>query len=146
MATNAGSDRATGAIGFGGDREEREEDATMKALGTFLRPEFINRVDEVVTFRSLDRTDFTAIARIMLDELVAALAEKSLVLHYTPAAAALIAERSFSQKYGARHMRRYIQRHVEDPIAEAVIADYAHRLTGITLSVSDGELKVTTQS
>ena len=146
MTTNAGSDRAMGAIGFGGDREEREEDATMKALGTFLRPEFINRVDEVVTFRSLDRTDFTAIARIMLDELVAALAEKSLALHYTPAAAALIAERSFSQKYGARHMRRYIQRHVEDPIAEAVIADYAHRLTGITLSVSDGELKVTTQS
>ncbi len=146
MTTNAGSDRATGAIGFGGDREEREDDATMKALSTFLRPEFINRVDEVVTFRSLDRTDFTAIARIMLDELVTALAEKSLTLHYTPAAAAHIAEKSFSQKYGARNMRRYIQRHVEDPIAEAVIADYAHRLTGITLSVSDGELKVTTQA
>ena len=95
----------------------------MKALQGFLRPEFINRVDEVVTFRSLDQSDFTHIARIMLNELVEALAEKSLTLRYTDAAAALIAEKSYSAKYGARNMRRYIQRNVEDAIAEAVIAD-----------------------
>ncbi len=142
MTTNAGSDRATGAIGFG-DGADREEDATMKALSVFLRPEFINRVDEVITFRSLTPTDFTAIARIMLDELAAALAEKSLEFRYTDPAAALVAERSYSRKYGARNMRRYIQRHVEDPIAEAVIADYTHALTRILLHVEDGELKVT---
>ncbi len=142
MTTNAGSDRATGAIGFSHSEADRMEDTTMKALSTFLRPEFINRVDEVITFRSLDRSDFTRIARIMLDELAAALAEKSLTLHYTEAAAALIAERSYSTKYGARHMRRYIQRHVEDPVAEAVIADYAHSLSQISLHVKDGELKV----
>ena len=142
MTTNAGSDRRTAAIGFG-DAESMEEDATMKALQGFLRPEFINRVDEVVTFRSLDRDDFTRIARIMLDELVEALAEKSLALRYTDAAASLIAERSYSARYGARNMRRYIQRHVEDAIAEAVIADYAHRLSHILVNVQDGEIKVT---
>ena len=143
MTTNAGSERQTGAIGFGGSEEDRVEDATMKALQGFLRPEFINRVDEVVTFRSLDKEDFTHIARIMLDELVEALAEKSLTLRYTDAAAALIAEKSYSAKYGARNMRRYIQRHVEDAIAEAVIADYTHNLTQILVNVKDGEVRVT---
>jgi len=142
MTTNAGSDRQTASIGFGAT-EDQAEDATMKALAAFLRPEFINRVDEVVTFRSLDKEDFTRIVRIMLGELTDALAEKSLTLKYTDAAAALIAERSFSAKFGARNMRRYIQRHVEDPIAEAVIADYAHTLSHVMVHVKDGELKVT---
>ena len=142
MTTNAGSDRQTASIGFG-NTEDMAEDATMKALSAFLRPEFINRVDEVVTFRSLDQTDFTRIVRIMLGELADALAEKSLHLKYTDAAAALIAEKSFSAKFGARNMRRYIQRHVEDPIAEAVIADYTHSLSQILVHVKDGELKVT---
>ncbi len=143
MTTNAGSDRAVGPIGFGDSEDARTEDATTRALSTFLRPEFINRVDEVITFRSLDRTDFVAIARIMLDELAAALSERALTLTYTDEAAALVAERSFSPKYGARHMRRYIQRQVEDPIAEAVIADYTHSLTKIHLHVEENELKVT---
>ena len=142
MTTNAGSDRQTASIGFG-VTEDQAEDATMKALSAFLRPEFINRVDEVVTFRALDKEDFTRIVRIMLGELTDALAEKSLTLKYTDAAAALIAERSFSAKFGARNMRRYIQRHVEDPIAEAVIADYAHTLSHVMVHVKDGELKVT---
>ena len=143
MTTNAGSDRQTGSIGFGGSEEDRVEDATMKALSSFLRPEFINRVDEVVTFRALDREDFTHIVRIMLNELADALAEKALTLRYTDEAAALIAERSYSVKFGARNMRRYIQRHVEDAIAEAVIADYTHNLTQILVHTEDGEIKVT---
>ena len=142
MTTNAGSDRQTASIGFG-HTDAQAEDATMKALSAFLRPEFLNRVDEVVTFRSLDQTDFTRIVRIMLGELADALADKSLHLKYTDAAAALIAEKSFSAKFGARNMRRYIQRHVEDPIAEAVIADYTHNLSQILVHVKDGELKVT---
>ncbi len=142
MTTNAGSDRVTGQIGFSASDEDREEDATHKALSTFLRPEFINRVDEIITFRALDRTDFTAIARIMLDELAEALADKSLTFRYTDEAAARVAEQSYSQKYGARNMRRYIQRHVEDPIAEAVIADYTHALSQIKLHIKNGELAV----
>ena len=143
MTTNAGSNRSTSSIGFGDDGDGRREDATMRALSDFLRPEFINRVDEVITFRSLDRTDFVAIARIMLDELKEALAEKALTFRYSDEAAALIAEQSYSPKFGARHMRRYIQRHVEDPLAEAVIADYTHSLSQILLHVTDGELSVT---
>ncbi|MBQ9150832.1 MAG: ATP-dependent Clp protease ATP-binding subunit, partial [Clostridia bacterium] len=108
MTTNAGSDRQTASIGFGGS-EDMAEDATMKALSAFLRPEFINRVDEIVTFRALDKDDFTRIVRIMLGELTDALAEKSLTLKYTDDAAAHIAEKSFSAKFGARNMRRYIQ-------------------------------------
>ena len=142
MTTNAGSDRQTASIGFGGS-EDMAEDATMKALSAFLRPEFINRVDEIVTFRALDQADFTRIVRIMLGELTEALAEKSLTLKYTDAAAALIAEKSFSAKFGARNMRRFIQRNVEDAIAEAVIADYTHSLSQILVHVKDGELKVT---
>ena len=142
MTTNAGSDRQTGSIGFGGSEDDRREDATMRALSGFLRPEFINRVDEVVTFRALDREDFTRIVRIMLNELAEALSEKALTLRYTDEAAALIAERSYSVKFGARNMRRYIQRHVEDAIAEAVIADYTHNLTQILVHVENGEIKV----
>ena len=144
MTTNAGSHNATSLIGFSTSEESRAEDTTTKALSTFLRPEFINRVDEVITFRALDRKDFVAIARIMLDELVDALAEKSLNLRYTDEAAAYIAEQSYSAKYGARNMRRYIQRHVEDPIAEAVIADYQHELSQIKLHIKNGRLTVTT--
>ncbi len=146
MTTNAGSDRSTALIGFGSAAEgdDRENDATEKALSGFLRPEFINRVDEIVTFRSLDRKDFVAIARIMLNELADALAEKNLNFRYTEDAAAYVAEQSFSQKYGARNMRRYIQRHVEDPIAEAVIADYEHALSQIKLHLKGGKLVVTT--
>ncbi len=143
MTTNAGSDRSTASIGFSDNGEGQDEDETMKALRGFLRPEFINRVDEVITFRSLDREDFTRIARIMLDELTAALAEKSLTFRYTDAAAAHIASESFSAKYGARNMRRYIQRHVEDPLAEAVIADYRHTLTQALLNMKNGKLTVT---
>ncbi len=144
MTTNAGSHNATSPIGFGEGERARAEEATERALSTFLRPEFINRVDEVITFRSLDRTDFVAIARIMLGELADALAEKSLTFRYTDEAAALVAEKSFSAKYGARNMRRYIQRHVEDPIAEAVIADYTHSLSQIKLHVKNGELSLIT--
>ena len=142
MTTNAGSEHRTASIGF--SEEEVDESATMKALKSFLRPEFINRVDEVITFRSLDRGDFAAIARIMLDELAGALAERSLHFTYTDEAAEKIAGESYSETYGARNMRRYIQRHVEDPLAEAVIADYTHTLTQVRLCVQDGALTVLT--
>ena len=142
MTSNAGSEGSVGGMGFGRTENDMVKERTMKALRGFLRPEFINRVDEIVTFRALDREDFTRIARIMLDELVAALAEKSLTLRYTDEAAALIAERSFSPKFGARNMRRYIQRHVEDAIAEAVIADYHHELSQILVHAEEGAIKV----
>ena len=142
MTTNAGSEHRTAKIGFSGTGEQ--DSATMKALEGFLRPEFINRVDEIITFRPLDRDDFTRIARIMLDELRDTLSERDMNFTYTDKAAALVAAESFSERFGARNMRRYIQRNVEDPIAEAVIADYKHTITQIKLSVRDGRLTVDT--
>ena len=142
MTTNAGSDRSGATVGFSSVTGDMEETTTMKALSAFLRPEFLNRVDEIITFRSLDQEDFARIARIMLDQLATALEEKQLVFSYTDEAARHIAEQSFSAKYGARNMRRYIQRHVEDPLAEAVISDYERTVKQIRLSVKDGALDI----
>ncbi len=138
MTTNAGSDRTSSAIGFFDDGKSLAESKTEKALSTFLRPEFINRVDEIITFRSLDEKDFARIAGIMLGDLAHALEEKDMHFTYTPAAAALIAEKSYSVKFGARNMRRYIQREVEDALAEKLLADQKHAITQIRLSVSGG--------
>ncbi|MBQ8339045.1 MAG: ATP-dependent Clp protease ATP-binding subunit [Clostridia bacterium] len=142
MTTNAGSDKAGTLVGFGSADGTMEDARTEKALSTFLRPEFLNRVDEVITFRSLDREDFKRIAAIMLGELQAALDERHISLRWTDAALALIAERSFSHKYGARNMRRYIQTHVEDVLAEKIIADYSRSITHVSVNVQDRELKI----
>ena len=108
----------------------------MAALSEFLRPEFINRVDEVITFRSLDREDFKKIAVIMLDELCAALRDRGYKVAYDDKAVAAVSENSFSEKYGARNMRRYIQTNIEDRIAEAVIAAKS-AVSLISVSASD---------
>ncbi len=142
MTTNAGSENASAVVGFSGDSRASVDSKTEKALSGFLRPEFINRVDEIITFRSLDKNDFAKIAKIMLSELAQALAEKNITFEFTPASAMHIAEKSFSEKYGARNMRRYIQKNVEDKLAEQIISDYGHNITRAKLSVSSGELVV----
>ena len=141
MTTNAGSDRSTATISFS-ESDGMNEDATMKALSGFLRPEFINRVDEIITFRSLDRKDFVSIARILLDELKEALAEQGVNFTYTDEAADFVAKESYSARFGARNMRRYIRRHVEDRLAEAIIADYQRAITQAKLLMKDDGLTV----
>ena len=122
MTTNAGSSNFTSPVGFSGSAETLAKDRTLKALSEFLRPEFINRVDEIITFRALDRDDFVKIAGIMTSEMTSLLADKGIKASFTDAAVAYIAEKSFSTKYGARNMRRFIQTEIEDKVAEAVIA------------------------
>lgn len=140
MTTNAGSDLVGSSAGFGETAGQLAQSHTEKALSGFLRPEFLNRVDEILTFRSLDETDFARIASIMLGELADALREKGLTLHYSEQATEWIARRSYSRKFGARNMRRFIQTHVEDPLAEKIIADYRHTISQISLNVcEDGE-------
>ena len=107
-----------------------------------MRPEFINRVDEIITFRQLDERDFVSIARIMLEELKTSLAEKSIALSYTDEALELIANESFSRKFGARNMRRYIQKEVEDRLAEKIIADYTHKYSVAKVVVEQGQINV----
>ena len=142
MTTNAGSDRSSALAGFSSDTQSVEEDRTQKALEGFLRPEFLNRVDEIITFRSLDENDFCEIVKIMLGELGMALEEKGIVLNYTESAAKLIAKESFSHKFGARNMRRYIQKNVEDRLAELMIADYKKSYTMAKIDSDGSELAV----
>ncbi len=142
MTTNAGSNRSSSIMGFSADDHSGAQTNTEKALAEFLRPEFINRVDEVITFRHLSENDFVRIADIMMGQLAGVLGERGFSLEWTQAAAALIAKESFSQKYGARNMRRYIQKHVEDALAECIVSDYLNHFTAATVSVHDGKIKV----
>ena len=142
MTTNAGSNRSSSIIGFSTEEQSGAQNNTEKALAEFLRPEFINRVDEVITFRHLNESDFVRIADIMLGQLASVLAERGFTLEWTQAAASLIAKESFSQKYGARNMRRYIQKHVEDMLAEHIVSDYQNQYTAATVSVRDGKIVV----
>ncbi|MBQ6614435.1 MAG: ATP-dependent Clp protease ATP-binding subunit [Clostridia bacterium] len=138
MTTNAGSDTSSAISGFATKEGNAASEKTEKALLSFLRPEFINRVDEVITFRSLDKDDFGRIATIMLNQLKGALAEKGIELSFTENAAKLVAEKSFSVKYGARNMRRFIQREIEDALAEKIISSYNNRVTSASVD-ADGE-------
>lgn len=142
MTTNAGSGKAASSLGFTASESEAEKGRIEKALLEFLRPEFINRVDEVIVFNSLSIKDFSSIVKIMLSDLASVLSDRNISFTYTDAAAHLIAEESYSVKYGARNMRRYIQRNVEDPIAEAIISDTCGTTSVIHLSVKDGKLSV----
>lgn len=142
MTTNAGSDRSSGVVGFSQDRGEQSRESTEKALSDFLRPEFLNRVDEVITFNRLTKDDFTKIAQIMLGQLASLLKERGITLMYTADAAALIAENSFSEKYGARNMRRYIQKNIEDRLAQMLIEDYDKHISTAKIFTRDSELAI----
>ena len=142
MTTNAGSDHAAATVGFATSEGTVDQDKTMKALSAFLRPEFINRVDEIITFRSLSEDDFGKIAAIMLDELKLALSEKNILFTYSQPAVEYIARKSYSHKFGARNMRRFICREVEDRIAERIVADYTRSIAGIALKYSKKEDKL----
>lgn len=142
MTTNAGSERSSGIVGFSSDRGEQSRESTEKALSDFLRPEFLNRVDEVITFNRLTNDDFSHIAQIMLGQLSSLLEERGITLMFTADAAELIAQRSFSEKYGARNMRRYIQKNVEDRLAQILIEDYDRHISTAKIFVRDGELTI----
>ncbi len=142
MTTNAGSDAASAVSGFAEQVGLAAKDKTEKALLGFLRPEFINRVDEIITFNSLTKENFEKIAGLMLEQLRDALAAKEVTLTYTDAAVKLIAEASYSVKFGARNMRRYIQTHVEDALAEKIIASYNAHIRIAKLDAKDGQLQI----
>ena len=142
MTTNAGSESASSVPGFAEKRELVAKDRTEKALSTFLRPEFINRIDEIITFRHLDRDDFVRIADIMLAKLCDHFAEKDIRLVYNDDVLSLIARESYSEKYGARNMRRYIERNIEDKLATVILDNYGRGISGISLTAPSGEIAV----
>lgn len=141
MTTNAGSsEKVAASVGFAGSSNMNSEAKTRKALEQFLRPEFINRVDEIIVFNSLNEQDFDGIARLMLNDLKKSLAERQIEFAFSDEAASLISKESYSPVYGARNMRRYIQKNVEDELAEKMLADYNRSFTKVDLIVKDEKL------
>ena len=116
----------------------------MKALQQFLRPEFINRVDEIVYFNKLTEENFLPIARLMLDELKESLKEKGLTFTYDDALVEYLVKKSYSATYGARNLRRTIQKEVEDTLASAIIDSYDSPITQIAATAEDGKVVLRT--
>ena len=138
MTSNAGSTEKTGETGFNKSAEQISENKMMKALGDFLRPEFLGRVDEIVAFKPLNEQSLCRIAGLMLDEYRQPMADKGLALEYTPAALEQLVKECGGVKFGARDLRRVIRKQVEDPLAERFVAG---TLTGtVKLDVQDGKL------
>ena len=142
MTSNAGSERKEGTVGFGHTVNEQNRDRAMKALGEFLRPEFLNRVDEVICFNRLDEQNFAGIARIMLSELQKSLEDKGLHFTWDEAVEEYLVKKSYSATYGARNLRRTIQKELEDVMAAQIIDSYEHPVTQIHASMEDGKLVV----
>ena len=122
LTTNAGSNTRTGTLGFGLSADDQSRERAQRALNEFLRPEFLNRLDEIVYFNHLTEENFRAIASLMLGEVRTAMAERGMTLHWTPAVVDYLVQKGYSETYGARNLRRTIQRDVEDAIASAVVA------------------------
>ena len=142
MTSNAGSDKAVGAVGFGKSGSEQGKERVMKALREFLRPEFINRVDEVIYFHQLTEDHFRDIARIMLDELKTSLSDKGFGFMYDDGVVDVLVKKSYSAAYGARNLRRCIQKELEDPMANLIIAAFEHPVTQLKATAEDGQIKL----
>ncbi len=143
MTTNAGSDRrGAGSVGFGGSAGDMDRERVMKALREFLRPEFINRVDEVIYFNRLTEENFKAIAVLMLEELRAGLAEKAMTFTWDDSVIDYLTRKSYSLEYGARNLRRTIQKDIEDKVAAELIENYARELTHVGVTAEGDNITV----
>ena len=144
MTSNAGSEGRVSSLGFGRSGEEQVKDKTMGALREFLRPEFINRVDEIITFQHLTREHFLGIADIMLAELVESLQGRGLTLTWEEDLRQHLVEKAFSTTYGARNLRRTIQQELEDPISEAIIDSFEKPISRIHVRIVEGKVALET--
>ncbi len=145
MTTNAGSSEGNSVAGFGESIQQNEQSRVMKALEGFLRPEFINRVDEIVVFNRLNTENFKAITKIMLGDLVTVLAEKAIAFEYGESLVDYLAEKGYSEKYGARNLRRLIQTEVEDKLAEVIVNSFRDSVSKLYADVKDGGVVVSTE-
>ncbi|MBQ8621216.1 MAG: ATP-dependent Clp protease ATP-binding subunit [Oscillospiraceae bacterium] len=142
MTSNAGSEGRVASLGFGRTAQDQVKDKTMKALQEFLRPEFINRVDEIITFNHLTEENFLGIADIMLNELRDSLASRGLTFTWDEAIRQYLVKKAYSTTYGARNLRRTIQRDLEDPISERIIDSFESPINTIHVSVQNEEIAV----
>ncbi|MDR0819528.1 MAG: ATP-dependent Clp protease ATP-binding subunit, partial [Oscillospiraceae bacterium] len=142
MTTNAGSDKKDGSVGFNRSVTEQGKEKAEKALKDFLRPEFINRVDEIVYFNRLSEEDFVKIAGIMMLELKESMAEKNLTLVYDISLLQYLAKKAYSLTYGARNLRRLIQKEVEDGITSVIVFNYAAPVSRLLITANDEKIEV----
>ena len=142
MTTNAGSDKRTGSVGFNMSADEQGKEKAVKALNDFLRPEFINRVDEIIYFHRLTEENIRAIASLMLEDLRTAMAERGTALTWDESVITYLAEKGYSATYGARNLQRLIQKDVEDAIATEIIDHLKGAAKTVGLTVQDGKIVV----
>ena len=142
MTSNAGSEGRVGGMGFGKTENDMVKEKTMRALREFLRPEFINRVDEIITFNHLTEENFLGIADIMLKELHGSLAARGLALGWNDDLRKLLVKKAYSVTYGARNLRRTIQKELEDPISEAIIDSFENPISVIHIQVEEDSVKL----
>ena len=145
MTSNAGSEGRVGGLGFGRTDGDMVREKTMNALRDFLRPEFLNRVDEIITFNHLTEENFLGIADIMLSELQQSLAERGLAVNFDPAVRQYLVKEAYSVTYGARNLRRTIQRVLEDPISEKIIDSFENPISSISVSVENNQIQLKIQ-
>ena len=145
MTSNAGSEGRVGGLGFGRTEQDQVRDKTMKALQEFLRPEFINRVDEISTFNHLSEENFAGIADIMLAELKDSLETRGLTFTWTEAVRDYLVRKAFSVTYGARNLRRTIQKELEDPISEMIIDSFENPISSLCVEMVNDRLSLTAQ-
>ena len=143
MTSNAGSQSSSTPAGFGRTVSQMSKDRVMKALEEIMRPEFLNRIDEIIAFNQLTEDNFRLIAEIMLNELKGTLADKEIRLTWDDSLLALLVEKSYSVKYGARNLRRLIEKEIENPLANAIVTG-DKPLLGAHLSAEDGRVKLDT--
>ena len=142
MTTNAGSDKRTSSVGFNMSADEQGKEKAVKALNDFLRPEFINRVDEIIYFHRLTEENIRAIASLMLEDLRTAMAERGTALTWDESVIAYLAEKGYSAVYGARNLQRLIQKDIEDAIATEIIDHLKGAAKTVGLTVQDGKIVV----
>ena len=142
MTSNAGSEGRVGGLGFGRTDGDMVKEKAMGALREFLRPEFINRVDEIIVFNHLTEENFLGIADIMLKELKESLSARGLTLTWGEDLRSHLVKKAYSQVYGARNLRRTIQRELEDPISEAIIDSFEHPISNIHARVENDSVQL----
>ncbi|MBE6981152.1 MAG: ATP-dependent Clp protease ATP-binding subunit [Ruminococcaceae bacterium] len=145
MTSNAGSEGRVGGLGFGRSGNDMVREKTMAALKEFLRPEFINRVDEIITFNHLTEENFLGICDIMLEELRQSMENRELTLTWDASVRDYLVKKAYSMTYGARNLRRTIQRDLEDPISERIIDSFENPISALHIAVENDEIRVTAQ-
>ncbi|MDO4749299.1 MAG: ATP-dependent Clp protease ATP-binding subunit [Eubacteriales bacterium] len=142
MTTNAGSEKRVSSVGFNQTTAELGKEKALKALNEFLRPEFINRVDEIVCFNHLTEENFRGIAALMLNELKTVMSDRDMEITWDDSVIDYLTEKGYSFAYGARNLQRLIQKEIEDAIASEIIDKSRGQVSRIGLTVRDGKVEI----